>query len=361
MDFVTGLPWSDGHDAIWVVVDRLTNMRHLVPCRSDTAAPDLADLFLVHVFKHHGLPNTIVSDRGPQFAFDFWGQLCKRLKIDRRLSTASHPQSDGQTEIVNAAMEQYLRCYVDYLQDDWKQWLPLAEFAANNQVSDTTRVSPFFGNYRFNPTFDYTAPEPYEESGRQTAKDAQDLASTMHEIFSQLQVEMLRTQAIHQDNANRRREPTPSFKVGDRVFLDSRYVTTRRPSKKLDYKRQGPFEITAKISTHAYSLALPDTMKIHNVFHVSRLTLDDNNPYPGQTIPPPPPVEVEGEDEYFIEDILDSRLVGRRNNQRLQYLVKWLGYDKPSWEPAEYLEKVEAVDRFHLQHSDKPGIETLAS
>src|SRR5690606_4974557 len=110
--------------------------------------------------------------------------------------------------------------------------------------------------------YDYIAPDPDENNTRQTAKDAEQLAATMHEIFSQLQVEMLRAQAIQRENANHRREPTPAFRIGDRVFLDARYITTRRPSKKLDHKRQGPFEIVAKISTHAYRLALPDTMKI---------------------------------------------------------------------------------------------------
>jgi hypothetical protein len=119
MDFVTGLPWSNGCDAIWVVVDRLTKARHLIPCRTIIDSKDLADLFLNHIFCLHGLPLSIVSDRGPQFASSFWNQLCTRLGIERKLSTAFHPQTDGQTERMNAIMEQYLRCYVNYLQDDW--------------------------------------------------------------------------------------------------------------------------------------------------------------------------------------------------------------------------------------------------
>ena len=98
MDFVTGLPWSNGNDAIWVVVDRLTKMHHFVPCRTTTSAPNVANLFLQHVWKHHGLPQDIISDRGPQFASDFWRQLCSRLGISPRLSTAFHPETDGQTE-----------------------------------------------------------------------------------------------------------------------------------------------------------------------------------------------------------------------------------------------------------------------
>jgi len=95
MDFVTGLPWSNANDALWVVVDRLTKMRHLVPCRTTMDATSLADIFLDNIWKHHGVPLTIISDRGPQFAAEFWGTICHRLKIDRRLSTTVHPETDG--------------------------------------------------------------------------------------------------------------------------------------------------------------------------------------------------------------------------------------------------------------------------
>ena len=118
MDFVTGLPWSNGHNAIWVVTDRLSKQRHFVPCKDDVDAAELAELFLRHIFKLHGLPTTIISDRGPQFAAEFWKRLCDRLGIDRKLSTAFHPQTDGQTERINAVMEQYLRAHVSYLQED---------------------------------------------------------------------------------------------------------------------------------------------------------------------------------------------------------------------------------------------------
>ena len=144
MDFITGLPWSNGNDAIRVVVDRLTKMRHFVPCRTTTNAPHLANLFLHHVWKHHGLPQDIISGRGPQFASDFWRQLCSCLGISPRLSTAFHPETDGQTERANQTMEQYLCAFVSHQQDEWSDWLPMAEFAANNQQSETTQTTPFF-------------------------------------------------------------------------------------------------------------------------------------------------------------------------------------------------------------------------
>jgi len=119
MDFITGLPECEGYDAIWVVVDRLSKMRHFVPCQTTVDARGLAEMFLKEVVRLHGLPKTVISDRGPQFAAVFWKRLCERLGIDRRLSTAFHPHTDGQTERMNASMEQYLRIFTSHQQDDW--------------------------------------------------------------------------------------------------------------------------------------------------------------------------------------------------------------------------------------------------
>jgi transposase InsO family protein len=155
MDFVTGLPISDGHDVIWVVIDQLTKMRHLVPCSTTVDAKELANLFIMNIFHLHGLPNSIISDRGPQFASRFWKYLCNSLHIEPCLSTTFHPETDGQTECINLVMEQYLRAYVNYQQDNWAQYLPLAKFAANNYVSKTTGLSPFFANYGMYPKLDF--------------------------------------------------------------------------------------------------------------------------------------------------------------------------------------------------------------
>jgi len=106
MDVVVGLPECKGFDAIWVVVDRLSMMQHFIPCHTTIDAIEMAKLFLREVVGLHGLPATIVSDRGPQFASTFWGQICSHLGIDRRMSTAFHPQMDGQTKRMNASMKQ---------------------------------------------------------------------------------------------------------------------------------------------------------------------------------------------------------------------------------------------------------------
>jgi transposase InsO family protein len=279
MDFVTGLPWSNGNDAIWVVVDRLTKMRHFVPCRTTTSSSDLADLFLQNVWKLHGLPQDIISDRGPQFASDFWRQLCSRLGISPRLSTAFHPETDGQTERANKTMEQYLRAFVCHKQVDWSQWLPMAEFAANNQHSETTQTTPFLAYTGYHPrcSFDLS-PYPPPATNNPGALEA---VTKLREIHDLVRAEILYAQSKQQEDADRSRLPAPSYHVGDKVWLNARNITTRRPSIKLDHKRLGPFTITALVGKYACRLELPLTMKIHNVFHVRLLEPSATDPFPG--------------------------------------------------------------------------------
>ena len=209
MDFVTGLPRSNDHDAIWVVVDRLTKQRHLVPCRTSVDARDLADLFLQHVFRLHGLPLTITSDRGPQFASAFWHRLCARLGVEPRLSTAFHPQTDGQIEQMNTVMEQYLQSYVNYIQDDWTDWLPIAEFASNNHISETAAVSPFFVKPGYDPCwqFDLSAAAPHEPEDQR----AHSAAEALSEIHDHLRTEIHVAQLRYQENADENRLPALDY------------------------------------------------------------------------------------------------------------------------------------------------------
>ena len=140
------------------------------------------------------------------------------------------------------------------------------------------------------------------------------------------------------------------------VWLNARNISTRRPSRKLDHRRLGPFKViedTNLKTSYAARLELPDSMRIHPVFHVSLLEHAATNPFPGQTTPAPPPIEIDGEEEYFVDSILDSRLYGR--GRKLQYLVKWTGHDRPGWEDARNINGLEAIDRFHALHTDRPG------
>jgi len=162
MDFIMGLPECEGFDAIWVVVDGLSKMRHFIPCHTTIDALGLAELFLWEVVCLHGLPLTIVSDRAPQFASAIWQQVFSRRGIDRRMLTAFHQQTDAQTERMNASLEQYIRVFVNYQQDYWVKWLPSAEFAANKGISETTQCTPFIAVQGMDPRMSFVG-EPTQE------------------------------------------------------------------------------------------------------------------------------------------------------------------------------------------------------
>jgi transposase InsO family protein len=356
MDFIVQLPNCQGYNAILVVVDRLTKMKHFIPCKTTCNAEEVARLFVRYVWKLHGLPRTIVSDRGPQFVAQFWKHLTKRLKITNLLSTAHHPETDGQTERMNAILEQYLRAYVSYLQDDWVDWLPLAEFTANSHYSESTKTSPFFANYGFHPSIGF---EPTLPSTYPAAQDAEKFARRMQEITEFVRAETLSAQARYEEQTNRRRTTARQYHPGQMVWLNAKNIRTRRPQKKLDWKNLGPFRILEAVSPHAYRLDLPPSMRIHPVFNVSLLQLAPENPVAGHSSEPPPPVEADGLEEWEVEEILDSRWERRgRGGPRLRYTVKWVGYDEPTEEPADYLESAgEIVRNFHRRYPLKPRLD----
>ena len=162
-------------------MDSFTKQPHILACNSTSDAEQFANLFIKEVFQLHGLLQKVTSDRGPQFIKSFWRCLCKRLDMKARLFSPYHPQTDGQKERFNGVMQQYLQCYVNYLQDDWTKWLPLAEFAANNQETESTKLTPFFTNTGMDPriTTDLTPPA----RGDRDDTRAHGMATRMAEIY----------------------------------------------------------------------------------------------------------------------------------------------------------------------------------
>ncbi len=151
MDFIMPLPKSEGYTGILVVMDRLTKMAHFIPIKKTIDSIETAQTLMKQVFKLHGLPDKIISDRGSQFASHVLQEMYKVLGITVALSTAYHPQTDGQTERVNQDLETYLRLFCTHQQDDWSTWLHLAEFAYNNRHHSTIKTSPFYANNLTNP------------------------------------------------------------------------------------------------------------------------------------------------------------------------------------------------------------------
>ena len=348
-DLVVDLPISNGYDSILVFVDRFTKMCHLVPCNKTTSSPEFAKLFLDHVIRLHGIPESIVSDRGSIFTSQFWTALSKFLNLGKRMSTAFHPQTDGQTERMNQTVEQYLRIYCNYQQDDWSQHLSLAEFSYNNTQHASIGCSPFYANYGYNAQFNVDL-RKFANYPVQAAKDMAERLKHLHEDLSELIKSAQNQQAKYYDAKHKRVE----FNVGDKVWLLSQNIHTQRPSKKLDWKRLGPFPILERIGTQAYRLELPSSMKIHPVFHISLLDRYIESDIPTRVQPPPQPVIVDNQVEFEAEEVLDSKIM----HKRLFYLVKWKGYpvSDNSWEPAPNLANAkDLVDSFHVKYPNKPS------
>uniref|UniRef100_A0A803TQ29 Gypsy retrotransposon integrase-like protein 1 n=1 Tax=Anolis carolinensis TaxID=28377 RepID=A0A803TQ29_ANOCA len=344
-DFITDLPPSCGFTTILVVVDLFTKLAHFVPCEGLPTAKETTDLFLQHVFRLHGLPKSLVTDRGSQFTSRFWKALQKLLGIDSRLSSAHHPQTDGQTERTNATLEQYLRCYVNYQQDNWASLLPLSEFAYNNGVQASTKETPFFANYGFHPRF---FPPVIETSEVPAAEDwLQELTAVQQLLLQQLD----QAKEDYKRHADKHRQPGPEIKVGERVFLSTRFLPSHRPCRKLDARFIGPYPVVAQLNPVTFKLQLPRSMRIHPVFHRS-LLLPADGVRPDTDQPAPPPVLMNGEEEFEVEDILDSRF----HRRRLQYLIDWVGFgpEERSWEDASTVHAPDLTRRFHQTYPAKP-------
>ena len=349
LDWITDLPPSHYHDAILVVVDRLTKMAIFIPTTKSMPAPDVAALFVQHVIRLHGVPENIVSDRDPIFTSHFWRRLLELLGIHANRSTAFHPQTDGQTERLNSVLEQYLRIYCDYQQTDWASLLPLAEFSYNNSKHSATTLSPFFANYGFHPSMSLLPTDPDS-----TTPAADSYVKQLQQAQVVLQRELLKARKAMEISANRRRRPAPTLLPGAQVWLLRRNIKTIRPSSKLDVRRLGPYSVIGPVGTSSYRLDLLGTMRIHPVFHVSLLEPHVANTFPGRIQSTPHSIAVEGFEEFEVREILDSKI----RRRRLLYLVDWVGYDvsDQSWEPAANLSNAQLeVDAFHIRYPQSPG------
>lgn len=332
MDFIVDLPRSsdwEGNEfsAMFVVVDRMTKQVHLTPCDNLTTR-NAAYMFYRDCFRLHGLPDTIVSDRGSQFTAEFWKWLCKLLQIDHRLSTAFHPQTDGQTERMNSRIEQYLRAYVSFSQNDWVRYLPSAEFAMNNHDTNVTGISPFLAVYGLHPRSgsecSVNQPSRLAPASIQFERqDAEDLILNVKKVNKFLTDNIKFHLAEQEIQANRNRIAARNFKKGDLVWLNYKNIKSLRPCRKLEFKKGGPFKIIEKVGNYAFKLSLPNTVKIHPVFHVSLLSPVALDPLPGQISGPQPPLITESEEpEHEIEKIIGSQWI----DNEIHYLVRWKGF-----------------------------------
>jgi hypothetical protein len=313
LDFIVKLPISQGYDSILTITDQgCTKAAIFIPCNEDITAEETAALYIKHVFAHFGLPTKVISDQDPCFMSKFIQAACKVMGINHAPSTAYHPRTDGQSERSNQWLEMAIRFITDQKQRNWAPYLPIAQFAHNNWPSDTTRKSPFFLLMGFNPCADWvhaTSPIPKVTLRLEQLKEARVQARNA-------MIKAQQSWVKHRD--------TPKYKEGDQVWLEGKNLWINQPTAKLAPRRHGPFKIIQVMSAVNYRLELPTQWNIHPVFHIDLLTPYWETIMHGPNFTRPTPELIDGEEEYSVEKILDSRHFGR--GRRLQYLVKWEGY-----------------------------------
>ena len=321
MDFITPLPKTPrNHTAIFNVVDRLSKMIRIIPLPPNFDAPLVAKLFKNNVYRHHGLPQVIVSDRDSIFMSRFWKTLFRLLGTKITPSSAYHPQTDGQTEIVNRKVEEMIRAFANFDKTNWDESLVDFEVAYNSSVHSTTSFTPFYLNYGIHPR---TIPIQALSSTNSTVDT---LLSTTQKCIRFARDKIRKNNEEAARYANKRQLPH-RFAVSDPVWLSTKNFSLEdgSGSRKLHPKFCGPFEITKKINDVTFSLKLSEPMiarGIHNAFHVSLLRPYKTDEFEREAPPPPPLKFNDNHEEYEVESILSHR----KHRNKPQYLVKWKGY-----------------------------------
>ena len=270
MDFCSFPRDRHGYDAVFTVVDRLSKRPISIPCHKTITAREMAQLFIVHVYRWKGAPETIVSDRGGQFISDFWNEFCRILGVKLKLSTSNHPQTDGQTEIWNQYMAQRLRPFVNYYQDNWSELLPMVDFAGAMLPQDSIGLSPFLVDNGYEPrtSFDWRAASPPRDL-KIEQQEAQKWLKGMQDVWNWARAEMAKAQTRQRIQANKHRRKE-DFGIGDYVMVTTKHWNLRRPTRKLAEQSVGPFRIMERVG-NAYKLDLPDSIKVHPVFAPEKL------------------------------------------------------------------------------------------
>ena len=339
VDFITKLLIVGGKNAILVVCDRLSKMAHFVATMEGTSVERLARLFQNNIWKLYGLPESIVSDRGPQFVADLTKELNRMLEIKTKLSMVFHPQTDGQTEHMNQELEQYLKFFVENRQKDWLEWLASAKFLVNNKTRTTTKMSPFMANYGR----ELRMGGDIRKKGK--VESVTEFVEKMKKVHEKAAAALRKTQEEMKRYANRSRRETEEWTKENRVMLSTKdLVFKERLVQKLTERYVGPYMIEEVVSMNAVKLQLPSLMRIHLVVNMSQIVRYKEQ-VKEQKREEEKPVEVEGVEKWEVEKILNKKKI----REVEKYLVWWKEFmaEGDTWERKENLKNAgEALEEF---------------
>ena len=339
MDFIFKLPsTTQRHDGIWVVVDRLTKSAHFLPIREKFSPQRLAELFISHIVSLHGVPVSIISDRDPRFTSRFWKRLMKELGVKLNLSTAFHPQTDGQSERTIQTLEDMLRSCVLQFKGHGNEYLPLAEFTYNNSYHSSIEMSPYEALYGKQ----CRTPLCWNETGKRKLLGPEIVQATVDKV-NFIRAKLKAAQDRQKSYADKRRKDL-EFEVEDRVFLKlSPWKGVVRFGKrgKLSPLYIGPFEIVERVGPVAYRLDLPEELsRVHNVFHISMLR--KYIPDPSHVLEAP---EIELRDDLSYEE-QPVQILGReekelRNKTISLVKVLWRNHlvEEATWEREDQMRR----------------------
>ena len=373
MDFIGPLTkCKNGYDAILVVVDTLTKYASFIPTHTTATAPQTAKLIFSEIVKHHGMPKNIISDRDAKFTSSFWTSLWTLCGTRLRLSTAYHPQSDGQTERTNRTLEEYLRSYVNNNINDWDQLLTYAQIAFNNNISSSTGYTPYFLNHgeEINLPINQIANTLKQDTENIKNETALDIVTTLQKHIMIAKEQIMKAQQKQKQYADDKRIDI-EYNIGDQVMLDAKHINMNFYHGDLSYKLRskyiGPYTIIRKISALNYELELPQvfkTKRIHPVFHISKLKKyesEKGNKFNTDIIERKQnirPISIDknedGEQMWEVENIVNKRIKTNKGKRIIEYLIKWKNYPEyeNTWEPAINLKHAQQIIKLYEQNNN---------
>lgn len=339
------------YNCILVFIDRLSKTSVTIPCHKDIDSRGMAELFVKWIYRFGHTPDTIVSDRGSQFVSSFWNEFCRIIEIKIKLSTVYHKETDGQTEIMNKYIDQRLRSYVSFYQDNWSELLSIIDRAQLTLSHSSIGMSLYQVLYRREPknSWDWKSPPLANVREKLNLEKARAVSERMKNAWLVAKENMKKAQARMLSSTNLHRRSL-DWDVGDKVYLSTRNLKTYCFSRKLDDKWKEPYNVIEKVG-FSYRLRLSLGSTMYDIFALELLSKDSNNSLPGQERPKLSTKIIDGQEEWEVKEIFVVRLV----RKTLMYQISWVGHDLDLiwYSASNFINSSHKLKEFHDKYPDK--------